>query len=427
VLTELVYRLGLTSGVPLASLILRRPAVRQGHRGRLAAVSRLEAWARDHRDPGRPLAWFHAASVGEGLQARAVLAALRELRPDLQMVATRFSASAERLATTMPADVTEYIPYDRRKDVTRALTALRPDLLVFSKLDVWPELATSAARNGTRVALVAGSVDPGSARLGWVARTLARRGYAALELAAAISPEDAERLVLLGVDRERIVITGDPRVDAVLETMADAERELHGAAEMADPNILVAGSTWPDDDTVLIEALAEVRRWFPEARMIIVPHEPTVSNVAALAQRAQDRGLTVATWTGSPLADIAVTIVDRMGVLTSLYARGAVAYVGGGFGERGIHSVLEPAGWHRPVVIGPNDRGVRDANLLGLAGGLVRLPREAPATALATQWGAWIEHPSAREIAGRRAGKALAGDRGAARRSAELLASLRYP
>jgi 3-deoxy-D-manno-octulosonic-acid transferase len=343
------------------------------------------------------------------------------------MVATRFSASAERLATTMPADVTEYIPYDRRKDVTRALTALRPDLLVFSKLDVWPELATSAARNGTRVALVAGSVDPGSARLGWVARTLARRGYAALELAAAISPEDAERLVLLGVDRERIVITGDPRVDAVLETVADAERELHGAAEMADPNILVAGSTWPDDDTVLIEALAEVRRWFPEARMIIVPHEPTVSNVAALAQRAQDRGLTVATWTGSPLADIAVTIVDRMGVLTSLYARGAVAYVGGGFGERGIHSVLEPAGWHRPVVIGPNDRGVRDANLLGLAGGLVRLPREAPATALATQWGAWIEHPSAREIAGRRAGKALAGDRGAARRSAELLASLRYP
>jgi 3-deoxy-D-manno-octulosonic-acid transferase len=119
--------------------------------------------------------------------------------------------------------------------------------------------------------------------------------------------------------------------------------------------------------------------------------------------------------------------VDRMGVLTALYASGAVAYVGGGFGDRGIHSVLEPAGWHRPVLIGPNDRGVRDARLLSLAGGLVRLPQVGASATLATQWSAWLEHPSAREIAGRRAGNALAGDRGAALRSAELLAALRYP
>jgi 3-deoxy-D-manno-octulosonic-acid transferase len=427
VLSELVYRLGMNVGVPLASLVLRRPALHQGHRGRLAAVVRLEEWAHTHRDPMRPLAWFHAASVGEGLQARAVLTALRQLRPDLQVVATRFSASAERLGRTMPADVSEYIPYDRRRDVARVLAALRPDMLAFAKLDVWPELATAAAERGARVALIAGSVDPGSARLGWLAATMARRGYAALELAGAISAEDAERLVLLGVARERIVVTGDPRVDAVLETVADTQREHRGVQEEPDPDLLVAGSTWPQDEVVLLDALTAVRRWFPGARLIVVPHEPTPAHVAALRQRAVDRGLSVATWTGDPGGSAAVTIVERMGVLTALYARGAVAYVGGGFGDRGIHSVLEPAGWHRPVLIGPNDRGVRDARLLSLAGGLVRLPQAGAAETLATQWSAWLEHPSAREVAGRRAGNALAADRGAAHRSAELLAALRYP
>ena len=420
-----IYRLGLLAGVPLASL-LRRPAVRQGHRGRLAAAARLEAWAAQHRDPARPLAWFHAASVGEGLQARAVLTALRQLRPDFQVVVTRFSASAERLSTSMPADVTEYIPYDRRRDVRRALAAIRPDLLVFAKLDVWPELATCAAQQGTRVALVAGSVDPGSARLGWLARTLARRGYAALELAGAISPEDAERLVVLGADRERIVVTGDPRVDAVLASVADADTD-HGRVTEGDPDLMVAGSTWNDDEAVLLEALVMVRKWHTNARMVIVPHEPTPAHIAALEERARSHGLSSARWSGDTSTDAAVQWVDRMGVLTTLYAQGAVAYVGGGFGERGIHSVLEPAGWYRPVVIGPNDRGVRDARLLAGAGGLVRLPAQGAAAALATQWSAWLDHPSAREVAGRRAGEALAGDRGAAQRSAELLASLRYP
>jgi 3-deoxy-D-manno-octulosonic-acid transferase len=248
-----------------------------------------------------------------------------------------------------------------------------------------------------------------------------------LQVAGAISSEDAERLVLLGVDRNRIKVTGDPRVDAVLETVEDALRESGGSMEPSDTNLLVAGSTWPDDETMLLTSLVAVRRDFPTARMMIVPHEPTTDHVAALEARARGLGLTVARWTGAAGSDTAVTIVDRMGMLTALYARGAVAYVGGGFGERGIHSVLEPAGWHRPVLIGPNDRGVRDARLLSLAGGLFRLPAKDPAGALTTQWCGWLEHPSAREIAGRRAGEALAADRGAAHRSAELLATLRYP
>lgn len=420
-LATLTYRLAVRAGVPLASLLLRKPAVRRGHRGRLEAVDRLETWARQHRDPARPLVWVHASSVGESLQARAVLTELRRLVPEFQAVATRFSASAERLAPTMPADCVEYVPYDRPADVRRVLQALQPSLLVFAKLDVWPELATQARAAGARLALIAGSVDPGSARLGWLARTIARRGYAALDLAAAISASDGERLARLGADPSRITVTGDPRIDAVLDgidrTRADWPRE-------ADPHLLVAGSTWPADERLLLHALAAVRVTHPAARLLLVPHEPRPEHIATLHQSAKALGLTSAPWQRAQPTDAAVEIVDQMGFLAGLYSLGAVAYVGGGFGVRGIHSVLEPAGWGRPVIIGPRDRGVRDAALLESAGGLVRLPNTADAAALTRQWLRWLEEPATTARAGRDAGEALAADRGAARRSAELLAGL---
>src|SRR5690606_9445639 len=214
VLATLSYRAAVAGLVPLASLFLRAPAVRKAHRGRLAAPARLREWAATHRDPARPLVWFHAASVGEGLQARAVLTELRRIRPDFQAVFTHFSASADRLESSMPADFSGYLPYDRQGDVIESLEALRPALLVFAKLDVWPELATQARLRGCRVALIAGSVAPGSARLGAIASAVARRGYQAIEIAAAISEEDGRRLVQLGVDPARVVVTGDPRIDS---------------------------------------------------------------------------------------------------------------------------------------------------------------------------------------------------------------------
>jgi 3-deoxy-D-manno-octulosonic-acid transferase len=286
-------------------------------------------------------------------------------------------------------------------------------------VDVWPELTTLAAARGTRVALVAATVDPGSARLGWLGRAMAERGYRALDVAAAISAEDAARLERLGTPRDRIVVTGDPRVDVVLEGV-----DRHRDGVLHDGSLLVAGSTWPGDESVLLDALVAIRRDHPQARLVIAPHEPTADHLAVLDYEIASRGLASTRWsTEGPPTD-AVQVVDQMGVLAALYGRGAIAYVGGGFGGRGIHSVLEPAAWGRPVIIGPNDRGVRDAALLAEAGGLVRLPVQDPRAALVTRWRAWLEDPASRARAGDAARAALEGDRGAAERSAELLCSL---
>src|SRR6266704_7168262 len=145
---------------------------------------------------------MHAPSVGEGLQAKPVLEALRAERPEWQLAFTFFSPSAERLARTLPVDVTDYSPLDRPGDVTRALAALRPTALVYSKLDVWPELTLAAARAGVRLGLMSATVSPQSSRLRWPARKWGLAAYRALDRIGAISAEDGRRLEHLGARAE---------------------------------------------------------------------------------------------------------------------------------------------------------------------------------------------------------------------------------
>ncbi|HRP09221.1 MAG TPA: glycosyltransferase N-terminal domain-containing protein, partial [Gemmatimonadales bacterium] len=303
------YRIAMSLGVPLASLVLRRPELRRAHLGRLEAVARLEQWAARQRDPGRPLAWFHAASVGESLQARAVIAELRRIRPDCQVVATRFSASAERIAESMGADFTGYLPYDRVGDVRRALAALQPDLLVFSKLDVWPELASQASESGVGVALVAGSVDPGSARLGSMSRHFTRRGYEAIDLAAVISEQDGDRLVRLGTPAERILVAGDPRVNSVLESVEQLRPRWPADP---DPSLMVAGSTWPADEAHLLAALRIIRDSGTDARLLVVPHEPVADRIAGIVASAAGFGMKCTRWQRDGGSGEAVQYVDQV-------------------------------------------------------------------------------------------------------------------
>ena len=165
--TSLAYRTLVRLGSILAPVAaLARPKIAQGLRARAGVLGRLRAWGGAHRDDRRPLLWMHAASVGEGRQAEVVLGALRHAHPDWQIAYTHFSPSAEMLVGQMPADVADYLPFDRRSDVDAALDALRPTALVFCKLDLWPELATRAAARGVRVGIIAATVSPVSARSG---------------------------------------------------------------------------------------------------------------------------------------------------------------------------------------------------------------------------------------------------------------------
>ncbi len=426
--TSGAYRAAIRLGTAVApALGFLRPRIRAGLRARSAAGERLLDWSRSRRDLNRPLVWFHAASVGEGRQAESVLLALRRRCPECQIVYTHFSPSAEALAEGIPSDVSDYLPYDLPGNMDRLLQMLQPDLLVFAKLDVWPELSTRAASSGADVALIAATVSPGSSRLRWVARRLLEPGYRAITVAAAIAPEDAFRLERLGVAPERIQILGDPRFDSVVSRVKaigldDPLLRLGGGAPT-----LVAGSTWPEDESVLLRAFAAVFRQRPEAKLIVVPHEPTAAHLARIERNTRAAGLPSPVRLGSATERDSIVLGDRVGVLAALYGAGTMAYVGGGFGRAGLHSVLEPAAWGLPVVFGPHWRNSRDAGLLLQAGAARALVHERPgpaARALEDQWQDWIRDEAARETQGARALQVVNSGVGASEQTADLLARL---
>lgn len=425
--TPAIYRVAARLAAGLApALSLLSPKLAAGHRGRHRSLERLSAWGSGQRDPARPLVWLHASSVGEGLQAESVLLELRRRRPQAHYVYTHFSPSAEALARRLPVDAADYLPYDLPHSVEALLHALAPDLLVFSKLDLWPELAVRAAARGTAVAMVAATVSPDSGRLRWPARALLRAGYRAVGAAAAVSGDDAARLARLGVSPQRIQVLGDPRYDSVVDRIAGVTDDDPALRLGRGAPTLVAGSTWSEDEAVLLAALSRLRPRHPHARLILVPHEPTAPHLLAADRLAARLGLAPPVRFSRAEEPSPLLLVDRVGVLAALYGAGTMAYVGGGFGRAGLHSVLEPAAWGLPVAFGPRWRQSRDAAALLDAGGARALTGrgEAAVEELVGIWSGWIEREEERRAAGERARAMVERGRGASARTAALLAGL---
>jgi 3-deoxy-D-manno-octulosonic-acid transferase len=391
-------------------------------RARREIARRYREWGLDGRQLDRPLLWMHAPSVGEGLQARPVLRLVRSEYPRAQIAYTHFSPSAERFAHSLGADFADYLPFDTPVDGRSALDALQPTALVFAKLDLWPVLVSLAAARGIRLGMISATLSAGSQRAGAVGRALLGEAYASLNAVGAIDDEDAGRLVHLGVRKDVIRVTGDTRYDQVWERAERVDRNAPLLGQLADGRpTLIAGSTWPADEDVLLPAFERLHGLDRAVRLIIAPHEPTNAHVAAI-ERWGTRACLRTARLGADDADGAdAIIVDRVGVLGDLYALGDVAYVGGGFHAAGLHSVLEPAAFGIPVVFGPRHGGSRDARLLIARGGgaAVSSSRE-----LADRIHRWLTSTDQRAEAGARARGLVADGIGAARSTYDLVRTL---
>lgn len=394
-------------------------------------LTRFVAWGATERDPSRPLLWMHAPSVGEGLQARPVLERMRARRPDVQLVYTFFSPSAELFARGLSVDFADYLPFDTPAAARGALESLRPTALIFAKLDVWPMLTAEARRRGVHLGLVSGTVAPESSRRGRMAAHLLREAYATLDAVGAVGSDDARRLVALGARADTVRVTGDTRYDQVAARAASVDLSsallapLVRARGDSSPEVthptLVAGSTWPADEAVLLPAWEAVRRDVPHARLIIAPHEPTAAHLAPIEAWGRAIGARTARLGSDTAPDAEVVVVDRVGVLGDLYALASVAFVGGGFHAAGLHSVLEPAAFGAPVLFGPRFANARDAALLLACGGGVMVPDAATTT---EQLVRWLGCDAARVAAGSQATALVSHGIGAADQSFALVEAL---
>jgi 3-deoxy-D-manno-octulosonic-acid transferase len=310
-----------------------------------------------------PLVWFHVSSVGEFEQAKPVMELLARRRgPSLDIALTFFSPSGmnyyERFDRSRRIDsirFVEYLPVDTAGNVRFCLDTLRPDMIVYVKFDIWPNLVVGSAARGIPQILVSGTLSPGSRRLSRAARGFYGDLYSRLDAIAAISAEDAERFRAGSRGSVEIVEAGDTRFDQVCRRADASSAKLPGGIASAGRTWIVAGSTWPRDEEVVIPGFASALGEHSDAGLILVPHEPTPERLEAIRSalgraRLPFRLLSSLT-EGTVLAE-PVVVADGIGYLAELYRAGAIAYVGGSF-TTGVHNVMEPAVLGLPVLFGP--------------------------------------------------------------------------
>ncbi|HSM07553.1 MAG TPA: glycosyltransferase N-terminal domain-containing protein [Gemmatimonadota bacterium] len=427
-LSDVVYSLGWQTIRPLLAVAsLFSPKLAQSVAGRKSAVSRMRAWGADRRpaDDAGELVWLHGASAGELAGAAPVVAELQRSRPGLRLAVTYSSPSAEPVAVRLESAYHGFVPFDLRRRTDAAVQALRPAALVYAKHDVWPNLTASARRAGVPTGLINATVRPGSARLRQPGRALLKRAYRSLDAVGAVSAADRERLEALGVRPEAIRVTGDASFDqAVARLAASGERALRLPSRPPGVVRLIAGSTWPDDEDLLIEAVGDL----DAVELVLVPHEPTPAAVehlraVCLARFGQAPRLFSELdpsigGTEGPRAAPPPLIVDAVGVLAELYAEGDVGYVGGAIAATGLHSVIEPAAAGLPVLFGPHhDR--REANELVEAGAAFEVDATSIYATLVS-----LHDTARRRRMGQTARDYVAAHVGADRKGAELVESL---
>jgi 3-deoxy-D-manno-octulosonic-acid transferase len=338
----------------------------------------------------------------------------------VQIAYTFYSPSAEAFAESIKADFVDFLPFDTYDDAAAIISALRPDALVFSKLDIWPALTESAAAARVPVGVISATLPESSGRRGPLARAALDDAYRSIERVGAIDQKDGERLREQGVRGDRISVTGDTRYDQVWSRATRPASPLAQSLRSAKPT-LVAGSTWPTDEERLLPSWTRIRDKIPDARLVIAPHESSDSHLRSIKRWARTHDLRLARIDDEAASNADVILVDRYGILGDLYAIADVAYVGGGFQSAGLHSVLEPAAFGAPALFGPRIEKSRDAAKLIEAGGGAVVTAVAD---LSLRLADWLGSVPARDTAGASARAMVESGLGAAERSFALVTAL---
>ena len=363
------------------------PKLATGLEGRQGLMRRLI----DATDTVRHGVWFHVTSVGEYEQARPIIETVKARWPEIPVMVTHFSPSGYHFALKRPcADLHDYLPFDHPDEMDQLVRAWQPRLLVFVKFDCWPNQVLAADRAGVPIVLLAGSLQPNSARLKPLARPLYQDVFDRFAHLGVCTEEDRTRFVDgLGTEAP-VSVTGDTRVEQVIVRYEAASAgETCARLRQLGGRLFVMGSTWPPDEKLWLPVLRKLLDEFPDVRVILTPHEPEPERLAGLESALEAKGITHQ-WLSTLMAETTVgadhparvILTDSIGVLAEIYRAGHLAYVGGSF-TTGVHNTMEPAVAHMPVLFGPVIQNAEEAAVLVQrgAGFVLKQPAEALACA----------------------------------------------
>ena len=311
---------------------------------------------------GEESIWIHAVSVGEVLTARALLPQLRERYPRLRLFLSTTTMTGQQIARNSLQYVDEvfYFPFDLGFVVNRTLRLVKPRMFIMMETEIWPNLLRACRRTGVRTVLVNGRISSRSYPRYRLARPFLRRVLANVDRFCMQSEESARRIIDIGADPDRVVVTGSLKFDSLdLPGTSNAvdrgrNRVLRYFRVAKDRPVIIAASTLKGEEEPVLEAFQRIRARVPEALLIIAPRKP--ERFAEVEQQARRGGWRTARRSELPVDAEPrhdVVVLDTIGELAQLYQIATAVFVGGSLVDQGGHNILEPAVFGKPIVFGP--------------------------------------------------------------------------
>jgi 3-deoxy-D-manno-octulosonic-acid transferase len=293
--------------------------------------------------------WFHAASLGEYEQGLPVMEKIKKEFPNHKIVVTFFSPSGyEVRKNNSIADVTVYLPLDTKSNAQKFLKLVHPDLVFFIKYEYWPNYLNELKKLNIKTYLISGIFRENQAFFQWYGGFY-RNALKAFDYF--FVQNESSKLLLQKLGYKNVKISGDTRFDRVVSIL-ERDNSLDFIKQFKNNTItIVIGSSWPKDESLLVNYINQTNE---KVKFIIAPHNIKVEQIQELKNSIIKKTILFSEKENTDLSNYDVLIVDTIGILTKIYSYADIAFVGGGFGNPGVHNILEPATFGIPIIVGPN-------------------------------------------------------------------------
>ena len=307
--------------------------------------------------------WFHAASLGEYEQGLPVIEAIKKQFPNHKIVVTFFSPSGyEVRKNNTVADVTVYLPLDTISNAKQFISLVHPEMAFFIKYEYWPNYLNELKKQQIKTYLISGILRENQAFFKWYGgfyrNALKTFDYFFVQ-------NESSKTLLQSIGFNNVKVSGDTRFDRVVSIL-ERDNSLDFIEQFKNnKTTIVIGSSWPKDEALLVNYINQSS---DDVKFIIAPHNIKSEQIQELKNAITKKIVlfseNVETRHALSLQEYSVFIIDTIGILTKIYSYADIAYVGGGFGNPGVHNILEPATFGVPVVIGPNYSHFAEATAL---------------------------------------------------------------
>ena len=307
--------------------------------------------------------WFHAASLGEYEQGLPVIEAIKKQFPTHKIVVTFFSPSGyEVRKNNAIADVTIYLPLDTISNAKQFIELVHPEMVFFIKYEYWPNYLNELKKQQIKTYLISGILRENQAFFKWYGgfyrNALKTFDYFFVQ-------NESSKTLLQSIGFNNVKVSGDTRFDRVVSIL-ERDNSLDFIEQFKNnKTTIVIGSSWPKDEALLVNYINQSS---DDVKFIIAPHNIKSEQIQELKNAITKKIVlfseNVETRHALSLQEYSVFIIDTIGILTKIYSYADIAYVGGGFGNPGVHNILEPATFGVPVMIGPNYSHFAEATAL---------------------------------------------------------------